>query len=160
MESTAKGGCSETGSDILIVLITVAQLIFFTFFHRYIAWYTTAADGTATRISLLAEDYSTWLPFPITASIIVIVASIAMIVTNKEWFRQAGWVVFSLLGIAVTVSLLCIRPFDFSVIPNAAVAAALPKWVTGFLIFMASFYAITAVVLFVRLMRRGKGVGN
>ena len=160
MESTPKGGCSETGSDILIVLITVAQLIFFTFFHKYIAWYATAPDGSATRISLLTEDYSTWLPFPITASIVVIVASIVMIVYGRYWFRQAAWILFCFMGIAVTVSAVCIFPFDFSVIPNATVAAALPTWVTVFLILMAAFYGICALVLSVKLIRHRNGARN
>ena len=157
MDSKPEGGCGETASDISVALITVAQLIFLAFFHRYIAWYTTAPDGSATRISLLTEDYPAWLPFPIAASIVVIVASIVMIVYGRYWFRQAAWIGFSILGIAVTVSAVCIFPFDFSAIPNATVAAALPRWVTVFLIFMAAFYGICALVLSVKLIRDRKG---
>jgi hypothetical protein len=49
--------------------------------------------------------------------------------------------------------LLVIFPFDFSVIPNASAADVVPKALTGFLIFMAAFYGITALILLVRLMR-------
>jgi hypothetical protein len=153
MESSPRSRCGEIGEDIFIILITVAQLIFFTFFHKYIAWPITQPDGSVTRLSLLTDDYFTWLPIPITASILVIVASIAMIIYGRYWFRQAAWVVFCLLGIAVTVSLVAIFPFDFSVIPNATAVDVVPIVVRAFFIFMAVFYGVSALVLFVRLRR-------
>jgi hypothetical protein len=70
MEEPSPGGrCSEIASDIFVALLTVAQLIFFASFHEYIAWYTTAPDGSVTRQSLLTDDYFAWLPFPTVASI-------------------------------------------------------------------------------------------
>ncbi len=152
MDSSVQSRSGDIASDILIILVTAAQLIFFTRFHKYIAWYTRAPDGSITRLSLLTDDYFTWLPFPITASIIVIVASIVMIVWDNYWFRQIGWIVFCLCGIAVTVSLLTIFPFDFSVIPNATAADVVPKVVTGLFIFMAVFYGVTALVQVVKLI--------
>jgi hypothetical protein len=119
MESSPRSRTGEIGEDMAIIFITAAQLVFLVFFHKYIAWSTTAPDGSVTRLSMLTNDYFTWLPFPITASILVIVASIVMIVYDSEWFRQAAWIAFCLIGIAVTVSLLFIFPFDFSVLPNA-----------------------------------------
>jgi hypothetical protein len=153
MEASSRSRTGEIGEDVSIILVTAAQLIFFVFFHKYIAWYTTAPDGSATRLSMLTDDYFTWLPFPITASIVVIVASIVMIISGSYWFRQAAWVVFCLLGIAVTVSLVSIFPFDFSVIPNATAADVVPTVVTVVLILMAVFYATCAIVLFARLRR-------
>ena len=146
MESSSEGRCGEIASDIFIILVTAAQLIFSTFFHKYIAWYTTETDGTVTRLLMLTDDYFTWLPFPITASILVIVATTIMIFYNRYWFRQAGWIMFSLIGITMVISLLSIFPFDFSVIPNATAAELVPKWVTAFLVFMAVFYGISALV--------------
>jgi hypothetical protein len=102
---------------------------------------------------MLTNDYFTWLPFPITASILVIVATIVMIISGSYWFRQAAWVIFCLIGIAVTVSLVSIFPFDFSAIPNATAADVVPTVVTVLLILMAVFYGIAAVVLFVGLIR-------
>jgi hypothetical protein len=157
MESSQGSRCGEIGEDIFIILITVAQLIFFTFFHRYIAWPTTGPDGGVTRLSMLTDDYFTWLPVVIAASILVIVASLVMIVYHSYWFRQAAWVVFSIIGITVTVSLVTIFPFDFSVIPNATAVDVVPRVVTVILILMAVFYGITALVLFVRLRKRMVG---
>jgi len=73
MESSSGGRCGEIASDISIILVTAAQLVFFAFFYKYIAWYTTEADGSVTRLSLLTDDYFTWLPIVIAASILVIV---------------------------------------------------------------------------------------
>ena len=154
MESSSGGRCGEIASDLSIILVTVAQLVFFTRFHEYIAWPTTGPDGTVTRLSMLTGDYSTWLPFPITASIVVIVASVVMILYNNYWFRQAAWILFCLMGIAVVISLLSIFPFDFSVIPNATAADVAPKVVAVLLILMAVFYGIAALVMFVQVTRK------
>ena len=153
MESSPQSRCGEIASDMAIIFVTVVQLIFFTRFYKVIAWPITEADGSVTRLSMLTDDYFTWLPFPITASIIVIVASIVMIIYNRYWFRQAAWILFCITGITVTVSLLTIFPFDFSVIPNAAAVDVVPTAVTVFLILWAVFYGICALVLFVRLRR-------
>ena len=154
MESESSSRCSEIASDLFIILVTAANLVFFAFFHDYIAWYSRGPDGTFTRLSLLTDDYFTWLPFPVTASIIVIVASVVMIFYHRYWFRQGSWIGFCLLGITMTTSLLLIWPFDFSVIPDAKAADLLPKGLTGLLIFMALFYAVTAVIQTVQWIKK------
>ncbi len=154
MESSSGGRCSDIASDLAVILVTVAQLIFLTRFHRYIAWVTTEPDGSVTRLSMLTDDYFTWLPIPVTASIIVIVGLAATIFYNRHWFRQAAWILFSLVGIAVTVSLASIFPFDFSVIPNAATADVVPVVARAFFILMAVFYGASALILSVRLRKQ------
>jgi hypothetical protein len=153
MESSPGGRCGEIASDLSIVFVTVAQLIFFTFFYEYIAWHTTEPDGTVARLSMLTDDYFTWLPFPITASIVVIVASIVMILYRRYWFRQAAWILFCMCGIAVCVSLLTIFPFDFSVIPNASAVDVVPTAVRVFFVLLAVFYGVAALVMLVQLIR-------
>ena len=155
MDDSSGGRCGEIASDLSIIVVTVAQLIFFVSLHRHIAWPITGADGSVTRISLLTDAYSTWLPFPIAASIIVVVATLIMIFYDREWFRQIGWIAFCLCGIAVTTSLLVIWPFDFSVIPDPKAAEILPTALTVLLICMAVFYAIAALVQTVRFLGRG-----
>ncbi len=151
MELSRRTG--QIASDIFIILVTAANLIFFAFFHKYIAWYTTGPDGSVTRLSMLTADYFIWLPIPITASILVIVANIVMIIYDRYWFRQTAWIVFSIFGIAINVALVSIFPFDFSVIPNATAVDVVPIWVTVILILMAVFYGISALVLFVKFRR-------
>lgn len=154
MESSSEGRCGQVASDSAVILVTVAQLIFLTSFHKYIAWPITGTDGSVTRLSMLTDDYFTWLPIPITASIIVIVGLVATIFYNRYWFRQAAWILFSLVGIAVTASLVFIFPFDFGVLPNAAAADVVPIVVRSFFILMAVFYGASALVLFVRLRKQ------
>ena len=153
MESSSESRCGDIASDISIIFVTVAQLIFFTFFHRYIAWYTTGPDGSVTRLSMLTDDYFTWLPFPITASIVAIVAYTVMIFYDKHWFRMAAQIIVHFFGIAVAVSLVSIFPFDFSVIPNATAVDVVPIVVRAFFILLTAVYGVTALVLFVKLRR-------
>ena len=160
MESSSGGRCSEIGSDLAVIFITVVQLVFLTRFYQVIAWSTTQADGSVTRVSLLTADYFTWLPFPVVASIVVIVALIATMIFPRYWFRQATWIAFCLIGITVTLSLLIIFPFDFSVIPNATAADIVPKALTVFLILWALMYAVAALLLFRSLRRDGTKQGN
>ncbi len=154
MESAPEGRCGEIASDLSIIFITAAQIIFFTRFHRYIAWYTREPDGSVTRISVLTDDYFTWLTFPIIASVVVIVASTVMLIYHRYWFRQTAWIVFCILGIAVTVSLVFIFPFDFTVIPNATAVDVVPKAVRAFFISMAVFYGVAALASSVRTKNR------
>ena len=148
---TRKSG--EAASHIFIIFVTLAQLIFFTFFHEYIAWHTTQPDGNVTRLSMLTDEYFLWLPIMVTASIIVILASIAMIIFDNYKFQKTGEISFNVIGIIISVSLVSIFPFDFSVIPNATAVDVLPVAVTWFFILLAVFYAVTALLMFVKLKR-------
>ncbi len=150
MESSPRSRSGEIATHILIIFVTLAQLIFFTFFHKYIAWYTTELDGSVTQLSMLTDDYFIWLPIAITASILAIVAFTVMIIYDNYRFRMTIQIIFSLIGIAVAVSLVSIFPFDFSVIPNATAVDVVPIVVTVFFILLAVFYGITAIVMFVK----------
>ena len=151
MESSPRSRTGEIGSHIFMVLVTVANLIFFTSFHKYIAWHTTEPDGSVTRLSMLTSDYFTWLPIAITASIIAIVAYTAIIFYDNQQFRMTAEIIVIISGIAVAVSLVSIFPFDFSVIPNATAVDVVPIVVTVFFILLAVFYGVTALVMFVKL---------
>ena len=146
-------GTGETSSHISIIFVTAAQLIFFTQFHKYIAWFTTEPDGSVTRLSMLTDDYFTWLPIMITGSIIVIVASIVMIIYDEYRFNRAIQIGFNVIGITISVSLVSIFPFDFSVIPNATAVEVVPIVVTVFFILLPIFYGVTALIMFLRLRK-------
>ena len=153
MQSSPRTRTGETSSHIAIIFVTLAQLIFFTFFHKYIAWNITEPDGSVTRLSMLTDDYFTWLPIMITASIIVIIASIAMIIYDNYRFRKTTEISFNIIGIVVSVSLVSIFPFDFSVIPNATAVDVVPIGVTVFFILLPVFYGVTALIMFLRLRK-------
>jgi len=151
MESSPRSREGETASHIAIILVTLAQFIFFTGFHKYIAWPITGPDGSVTRLSMLTDNYFTWLPIMITASILVILASIVMIFHDEYRFRRTIQIGFNIIGIAVSISLVSIFPFDFSVIPNATAVDVVPIVVTVFFILLAVFYGVTALVMFGKL---------
>ena len=109
--------------------------------------------STSIVLSVLSDDYFTWLPFVIVASILVIVASLVVIIYNRDWFRHVVWIGFAIIGMTVVVSLLVISPLDFSVLPNPT-ADIVTKVVTAFFAFMAVFYAATAIVLSVRFVKQ------
>jgi hypothetical protein len=151
MELSRRSRTGEIGSHISMIFVTVASLIFFTFFHKYIAWYITEPDGSVTRLSMLTDDYFIWLPIPITASILAIVAHIIFIIYDNYRFRMTAEIILYIIGIAVAVSLVSIFPFDFSVIPNATAVDVVPIVVTVFFILLAVFYGIVALVQFIKL---------
>ena len=116
MKASQRVRVGETSGHIYIILVTLAQLIFFTRFHKYIAWNFTEPDGSIARLSMLTDDYFTWLPIMITGSIVVIVASIVMIIYNEYKFTRTVQIGFNVVGIVISVTLISIFPFDFNVI--------------------------------------------
>jgi hypothetical protein len=48
MDSSPSSRCDEIASDLFVIFVTAAQLIFFAYFHEYIAWYTTGPDGSVS----------------------------------------------------------------------------------------------------------------
>ena len=153
MESSSRNRSGEMGSHIFMVLVTVANLVFFTSFHKYIAWHTTEPDGSVTRLSMLTDGYFTWLPIAITASIIAIVAFTTMIFYDNQRFRMTAEIIVIITGVAVATSLVSIFPFDFSVIPNANAVDVVPIVVRVFFILLTVFYGAAALVMFVKLGR-------
>lgn len=153
MESSPRSRAGEIGSHVFMVLVTVANLIFFAFFHKYIAWFTTEPDGSVTRLSMLTDEYFTWLPIAITASIIAIVAFTTMIFYDNQRFRMTAEIVVIISGVIVAVSLVSIFPFDFSVIPNDTAVDVVPIAVRVFFILLAILYGVTALVKSVKLRR-------
>jgi len=136
-----------------VIFWTLVSIIFFTFFHKYIAWYTTTPDGSVARLPMLTDEYFIWLPIAITASILAIVAFTVMIFYDNYRFRMTAHTIGFIIGIAVVVSLVSIFPFDFSVIPNATVATVVPIAVGVLLSLQAIFYVVVAVLTFNKLRR-------
>ncbi|UCE98317.1 MAG: hypothetical protein JSV74_03060 [Dehalococcoidia bacterium] len=146
MKSPRQGKTSEISSDIFMILVTVANLIFFAFFHRYIAWFTTEPDGSAIRLSMLTDEYFIWLPIAITASILAIVAYSIMLFYRNDRFRMTAEIVVITAGVVVATSIASIFPFDFSVIPNATLVNVLPVVARVLFILLAIFYGVTILI--------------
>ena len=153
MEPSPQSKSGETASNIFMILVTLVQIIFFTSYHEYIAWPITAADGSVTRLSMLTDAYFTWLPIPVVASILAILVHIIIIFYDNDRFRVPAEIILYISGITVTLSLVSIFPFDFSVIPNATVANIVPTVVTVFFILLAIFYGIVTVIWLIKLKK-------
>ncbi|MFC1913697.1 DUF4870 domain-containing protein [Chloroflexota bacterium] len=130
----------------------VVLLIFFSFFHQYIASYHIEPDGSVTRLSMLTSDYFIWLPILVTALIISIAANIIMIIYDRFWFREIIQIILTVIGVVVVANLVSIFPFDFSAIPNATAVSILPILVTIVLIIIAVGLGVGALVRFIKLI--------
>ncbi|MFC1964789.1 DUF4870 domain-containing protein [Chloroflexota bacterium] len=130
----------------------VVLLIFFSFFHQYIAWYHVEPDGSVTRLSMLTNDYFVWLYILVTALVISIAANIIMIIYDRYWFREIIQIILAVIGVVVVANLVSIFPFDFSVIPNATAVDIVPVVVTIVLIIIAVGLAVGALVRFIKLI--------
>ena len=134
------------------IAFNVVLLVFLSFFHRYIAYYYTDVDGGVARLPLLTGDYFTFLPVLATALVITIAAYILLIVYDRYWLREAVQIALAAIGVVVVASLVAIFPFDFSAIPNPAVADIMPPAVTIGLVAIAFVLGVTALVRFIKLM--------
>ncbi|MBA7602709.1 hypothetical protein ES703_09805 [subsurface metagenome] len=130
----------------------VVLLIFFSFFHQYIAWYHVEPDGSVTRLSMLTSDYFVWLPILVTALVISVAANIIMIIYDRFWFREIIQIILTVIGVVVVANLVSIFPFDFSVIPNATAVDIVPVVVTIVLIIIAVGLGVGALVRFIKLI--------
>jgi uncharacterized membrane protein len=140
-----------TGYSALIFW-DVVLLIFFSFFHQYIALYNIEPDGGVTKLSLLTDDYFIWLPILVTALIISIAANILMIIYDRYWLREIIQIVLTVIGVVVVVNLVSIFPFDFSVIPNATAVDIVPVVVTIVLIMIAVGLGVGVLVRSIKLI--------
>ena len=136
----------------IAIFWNVAVLVFFSFFHKYIAWYHTGADGTVTRLSLLTDEYFLWLPILITAVVITITGNIIMIIYDRYWVRSVTEMILNLVSIIVIANLVVIFPFNLDVIPNSGLSEALQVGLPISLIFIAVVLGIAVIVQFVKLI--------
>jgi len=130
----------------------VVLLIFFSFFHQYIAWYHIEPDRSVTRLSMLTGDYFAWLPILVTALVISVAANILLITYDRHWLREIIQIILAVVGVIVVANLVSIFPFDFSVIPNATAVDIVPVVVTIVLIIIAVGLGVGALVRFIKLI--------
>jgi uncharacterized membrane protein len=134
------------------IFFNLVFIIFFSFFHRYIAWYHPEPDGGVTRLPLLTSDYFAWLPVLVTALVVSIAANIVLIVYDRYWLREITRIILDAIGAAVVANLIAIFPFNFSVIPNPTAADIMPVAVTIVLVIIAIGLGIGALVRLIRLL--------
>ena len=135
-----------------VIFWDVVLLVFFSFFHQYIAWYHVEPDGSVTRMPMLTSDYFDWFPILVTALVISVAANILLLIYDRYWLREIIQIVLTVIGVVVVVNLVSIFPFDFSVIPNATAVDTVPIVVTIVVIIMAVGLGVGALVRFIKLL--------
>ena len=138
-----------------VIAWSVILLVFFSFFHKYIAYYEVDRVGgvtTWTRYPFLTNDYYAWLPILVTTLVLSIAGHILLIIYDRYWLRQIVLIILNVLAIVTVVNLVSIFPFNFYVIPNITVADVVSVIVRIVLIVMAVGIGIGTLVTFIKLM--------
>jgi uncharacterized membrane protein len=120
-----RGRAGRITSSALAIAWSLALLIFFNYFHQYIAFYNNETVGNASvwvRETIVTGEFSSWLPILTVALVLSMVGHVILISIDKYVLRESTLIVLDLFGIAVIISLLSIFPFDFRALPNSAVA--------------------------------------
>ena len=136
----------------IAIVFNVLLLVFFAFFHRYIAYYYSGPGGDIIRVPILTDAYFTFLPILATALVITIAAYVVLIIYDRYPLREIIQIVLAAIGVAVMVNLIAIFPFDFGGIRNDYVAGIMPSAMTIIFVVVAVALGISALVRFVRLM--------
>jgi uncharacterized membrane protein len=134
---------------------SIILLVFFNFFHEYIAYYTADTAGgvvTWTKQSFFTSDISLWLPILTTTLVISIIGHIVLIIVDRDILRQAIRIIIDGFGLATVITLITVFPFDFEVIPNAAAAAGTHIGVLIVLICIAVGLGISLLVRVIKLL--------
>lgn len=142
-------------SSSFVIAWSVILLIFFSFFHKYIAYYEIDRVGsvtTWTRFPLLTNDYYAWLPILVTTLVLSIAGHILLIIYDRYWLRQIILIALNVLAIVTVVNLVSIFPFDFYVIPSITVADIVSVVVRIVLIVVAVGIGIGSLVMFIKLI--------
>jgi len=150
---STRGGRIATSSAA--IAWSAVFLVFFTFFSKYLAYYEHATVDGVTKWNiypLLTADFNAVLPILTTTLILCIVGHIVLIILDKYLLRQITVIVLYLLGMATVLTFLRVFPFDFSVIPNADIAAIMPTVAIIALILISIGLGVGALVTFIRLM--------
>jgi uncharacterized membrane protein len=134
---------------------SIILLIFFNFFHQYVAYYTgDTVNGIVqwTRDPFFTSDIGLWLPILNTTLAITIISHVVMIIIDRKLLRQALSVIMDGFALATVITLLVIWPFDFSVIPNHGVETGVNLGVSITLIIISVGIGIGLLVKFINLL--------
>ena len=130
-------------------------MVFFNFFSEYLAYYQSeVVNGvtTWTKYPLLTPDFNLVLPILTGTLITSIVCHSVAIALDRHIMRQTFLIILNALGMVTVLTFLRVFPFDFSVIPNAGLATALPTAAVAVFIIITIGLGIGALVRFIRLM--------
>ncbi len=151
-DRSGSGRAGRAAGYGVTIVVNVILLVFFAFFHEYVAFYYSDSAGGITRMPILTDAYFAFLPILVTALVITIAAYIVLIAYDRYLLREIIQIALAAIGVAVVANLLAVFPFDFSGIPDSYVAGIMPSVVTIALVVVAVALGISALVRFVKLM--------
>ena len=148
-----RGG--RVASSSAAIAWSVVLLIFFNFFNQYIAFYQHETVGGVTgwvRYPFLTGDFSAVLPILTATLILSIIGHIILLVFDKYSLREIILIILNIFGIITVATFLSVFPFDFSVIPQAGVAAVVTTITTIVLIGIIIGLGVGTLVKFIKLI--------
>jgi uncharacterized membrane protein len=158
MDSHLEGTrASRIGASVATIVWSSIFLVFFNFFSRYFAIYSReTVDGITNWhiYPMLTPDLNLVLPILNVTLILSIVGHSIAIARDRYLARQIILIVLNTLGMITVITFLRVFPFDFSVVPHAGAAAALPTVAVVVMILITIGLGISALVRFIRLMVR------
>jgi uncharacterized membrane protein len=142
-------------ASVFAIAWSSALLIFFNFYHQYIAWYEPVTSGGTTHWqthTVVNADFNIWLPM-VTAMLVASIIGHAVLITYDRFLlRQLVRTVLDVLGAASVITLVAIFPFDFSSLPGTTAADGVTLGLTISLVFIAACFCIGALVNFIKLI--------
>jgi uncharacterized membrane protein len=152
LKGTRSGRIASSGGAIAW---SVILLVFFNLFSQYLAFYQGVTTDGVTHWNiypLLTQDFGLVLPILNATLILSIVGHTVAIILDKYLVREITLIVLNLLGLATALTFLRIFPFDFSVIPNTAIAEVSPTVAIVVLAVIAAALGIEALIRFIRVI--------
>ena len=146
---------ARIAASAFAIVWSIALIIFFNFYHHYIAFYQQVQTAGASRwemYPLLTPDIYVWLPLLTATLALTIIGHAVLIFLDKYWLRQTIQAVLDIFSLVTVASLLSIYPFDFGVIPSADGAYWAQIGTTVTLILIAVGLGIGALTRVVQLI--------
>jgi uncharacterized membrane protein len=134
---------------------SIVLLIFFNYFHEYVAYYQQDIVGNVTvwtRTPFFTAEVYLWLPILTLTLVLSIIGHIALIIYDKYLLREILRIVMDIFGVITVITLITIFPFNFNVIPNTTLAGAVPVGLTIGLVVIAVGIGIGILVRTIKLV--------
>jgi len=128
-------------------------LIFFNFFHEYLAYYryeVVEGMGQWMREPLLTPEFSAVLPVLNIALILSILGNGVLIVRDRYLLRQGVSIILHAFGLAAVLTFLTVFPFNFDVVPFPAAPQVLS--IIAAIVFIATAIGLVVGIV-VRVVR-------
>jgi hypothetical protein len=139
----------------LAIVWSFLLLIFFNFFHQYVAYYhyeVVGGVGQWMREPLLTAEFGAVLPVLNVALILSILGNGVLIVFDRYLLRQGISIILHVFGLAVILSFLTVFPFNFDVVPFPNASRVLSIIVAIVFIAIAIGLVVGIVVRIVRIV--------